>query len=379
MDPQKNTSSYFVFQEEIEKELNQSKENNFLQELESVKIDRYKKLELPKPVWKIKIDSKTYNGGTCENFSVFIGKPKSKKTFAITLILAEYLKTEKSKKVLYFDTEQGEYHVQKAINRLSIKNNSIPENIEAYHLRSKDTAKRLKLIEECIYHNDNVELVIIDGIRDLVTSINDESEATMITSKLMKWTEERKIHIITVLHQNKGDNNARGHVGSELMNKAELVLSITKDENDKDISIIQTVASRDLDIIDFAFCIDEKGIPNIIDNWKKPSTNNLNKNPTKALPHQIGNETYKEILNLCFAKDEQLKHSDLVRQLQLAIMKLTAVDMSVDRTKKIITHLLNENLIQQRGTPKTTASHYVNMSNGIIETIDHGTQSKIEI
>ena len=226
-----------------------------------------------------------------------------------------------------------------------------------------------------------MELVIIDGIRDLVTSINDEGEATMITSKLMKWTEERKIHIITVLHQNKGDNNARGHVGSELMNKAELVLSITKDENNKDISMIQTVASRDLDIVDFAFCIDEKGIPNIIDNWKKPSANNNNNNKTtkKTEPHEIGIETYKEILNLCFEKEEKLKFSELIHQIQLSIQKLTGVNMAVERTKKTITYLLNKELIQQKGAPKTTASHYVNTSSEIIETIDQGTQSKIEI
>ena len=377
MNIQQTNSSYF---EDIEKDIQKEKQKDFLKELESVKIDIYKKLELPKTVWKIKIDSKIYNGGTCEDFSVFIGKPKSKKTFAITLILAEYLKTEKNKKVLYFDTEQGEYHVQKAINRLTIKNNSIPENIEAYHLRSKDTAKRLELIEKCIYNTDNVELVIIDGIRDLVTSINDEGEATMITSKLMKWTEERKIHIITVLHQNKGDNNARGHVGSELMNKAQIVLSITKDENNKDISMIQTVASRDLDIVDFAFCIDEKGIPNIIDNWKKPSANNNNNKTTKKTePHEIGIETYKEILNLCFEKEEKLKFSELIHQIQLSIQKLTGVNMAVERTKKTITYLLNKELIQQKGAPKTTASHYVNTSSEIIETIDQGTQSKIEI
>ena len=89
MNIQQTSSSYF---EDIQKDIEKEKQKVFLKELESVKIDRFKKLELPKPVWRIKIDSKIYNGGTCEDFSVFIGKPKSKKTFAITLILAEYLK-----------------------------------------------------------------------------------------------------------------------------------------------------------------------------------------------------------------------------------------------------------------------------------------------
>ena len=52
----------------------------------------------------------------------------------------------------------------------------------------------------------------------------------------MQWTDDRQIHIHTILHQNKGDENARGHIGTELNNKAETVLLVEKDKNDCDIS-----------------------------------------------------------------------------------------------------------------------------------------------
>jgi hypothetical protein len=35
---------------------------------------------------------------------------------------------------------------------------------------------------------------------------------------------QKVIHIHTILHQNKADENARGHIGTELNNKAETVL-----------------------------------------------------------------------------------------------------------------------------------------------------------
>lgn len=44
----------------------------------------------------------------------------------------------------------------------------------------------------------------------VVYDINSPSEATCIISKLMQWTDERQIHIHTILHQNKADENARG-------------------------------------------------------------------------------------------------------------------------------------------------------------------------
>jgi ribosomal protein L20A (L18A) len=136
-----------------------------------------------------------------------------------------------------------------------------PNNLKVYGLRSFNPSERLELIEHAIYNTPNVGLVVIDGIKDLVTSINSEEEATMISSKLLKWTEEKNIHIINVLHQNKTSDHARGHIGTELINKAETVLSVNVDEKDKDISIMTAEQTRNKEPNPFAFRIDENGIP----------------------------------------------------------------------------------------------------------------------
>ena len=73
----------------------------------------------------------------------------------------------------------------------------------------------------------------------MVYDINSPSESTKVISLLMTWTGERHIHIHTILHQNKGDENARGHIGTELSNKAETVLQVEKDEKDPDISTVK--------------------------------------------------------------------------------------------------------------------------------------------
>ena len=69
---------------------------------------------------------------------------------------------------------------------------------------------------------------IIDGIRDLMYDINSPSESTDLINLLMRWSSGYNLHIHTVLHLNKGDDNTRGHIGTELNNKAETVLQITK-------------------------------------------------------------------------------------------------------------------------------------------------------
>jgi hypothetical protein len=342
-----------------ENKAKKSIETDFRERLAKYRIDPNEKLLAPEIVWSVKVKDKIFPAGTKGNFCAIIGKPKSKKTFSLTLFLADYLKIENDKRVLYFDTEQGKYHVQKAVKRIIQKNGIIHKNFEVYHFRSLSTAERLQLIEQAIYDYDDVDLVVIDGVRDLITSINDEEQATMITSKFLKWTEERNIHIITVLHQNKGDDKARGHVGTEIMNKAELVLSVTPSDEDKDTSFIETVVCRNIDIEPFAFKVDEFGIPHQLEDWNKPTKTN---NGVKKLdPREIDNITYKEILTLCYAKTEQMKLSELIHQLQLAIHKISSVDLSIDKAKKMIVHLQNEKLIEQRGPKGTIKSFYARL------------------
>lgn len=231
---------------------------------------------IPAPEIALKIGDAVV--GTLGNILSIIGKAKSRKSFFITMAISVSISKDtifniftnelkpKQNNVLYFDTEQGKYHVQMALKRIcTLTGVKEPPNLNVYGLRALNPIERLELIEYAIYNTNNLGIVFIDGIKDLITSINDEEQATMIVSKLMKWSEEKNILITTVLHQNKGDNNARGHVGSELNNKAETVLSISKSSDNELVSIVQPEMCRNKDPEPFAFEIDENGIPYISD------------------------------------------------------------------------------------------------------------------
>ncbi len=74
-------------------------------------------------------------------------------------------------------------------------------------LRKFSPKLRLAIVEQAIGTIPDLGLVIIDGIRDFLYDINSSSESTDIISKFMQWTDDRQIHIHTVLHQNKNDDN----------------------------------------------------------------------------------------------------------------------------------------------------------------------------
>lgn len=164
--------------------------------------------------------------GTLGNFSVSTGKAKAKKTFNVSAIVAtalvngqvlEYQASfpESKRTILYFDTEQSPYHCQLVMQRIlklaKLPIDKEPQNLKFSHLRAiADPNERREIIRYAIYNTPNVGLVVIDGIRDLMLDINNSTEATKLVGDLMQWTSEQNIHIQTVLHLNKGDDNAQG-------------------------------------------------------------------------------------------------------------------------------------------------------------------------
>ncbi len=294
---------------------NNNKKLSKKEQLQQAKIDPFETILTPPSI--LTIDGVSY--GTLGNFSCITGKSKSKKTFFLTMLIASVLDDENSfprfksevpnSIVLHFDTEQSKYHTQLVAKRVVnlLEQREITSNYSCYCLRPFNSEERIDLIEEAIYSTKNLKLVIIDGIADLIIGYNNEDEAIKVISKFMKWTAERNIHIITVVHQNKGDNNAKGHLGSLILQKAETVLSI---EKDGEISTAKPTHSRGIDIEPISFTINEHGLPKITDYVVNEVTSN-NKSP-----FEYTKEVHKGILERVFKDHEELKSNDFSRFLK---------------------------------------------------------------
>lgn len=260
-------------------------------ELQDVILDYTKDVKAPETVLQIG-EKPTFTRG---NISCISGKAKSRKSFLIALFAGDLIK--ESCKVLLIDTEQGTYHITKSAQRiLQLADISLFEksnNLIVLTLREKDTNARRELTEQAIKYY-TPDIVFIDGIRDLIYSINDEHEATEIINLLMRLSSEQNTHICSVLHENKGDNNTRGHIGTELMNKSETIISVTKDG---DLSKVEPKYCRNIDFETFYFRINENSLPE------------------KATPEAMPTEKEKKIklYQNAFADKEQLSFNELVK------------------------------------------------------------------
>lgn len=72
-------------------------------------------------------------------------------------------------------------------------------------------------------------MVFLDGVRDIMHNFNDIRESSTIADLLMRLSSVYSCHICCVLYENKSDANAHGHAGTELQNKSETVIYVSKD------------------------------------------------------------------------------------------------------------------------------------------------------
>lgn len=282
---------------------------------------------------KVTIPPKILFVGDCTiatfgNFSASTGKAKSKKTFNISAMVAAAVTNttvlnyraclpEGKRKILYFDTEQSKYHCHNVLERiyklsgLSVKKDD--PRLLFWGLREYTPKLRIALIDYALRKHQEVGLVIIDGLRDLMYDINNGKEATDVMTVLMAWTSVYDLHIHTVLHLNKNDNNPRGHIGTELENKAETVLIISKNLQNNSISEVRPMHMRDKEFSTFAFHIDDNKLP-VLDNGISVT---VVKRREKSLV-RLDNEVHQEILSKAFKNNSPTRYSDLVEMVSRA-------------------------------------------------------------
>nr|WP_234225206.1 AAA family ATPase [Phocaeicola vulgatus] len=276
---------------------------------------------------KITIPPKILFVGDCTiatfgNFSASTGKAKSKKTFNISAMVAAAVTNttvlnyradlpEGKRKILYFDTEQSKFHCHNVLERIyKLSGLSLQKDdcrLLFWGLREYTPKLRIALIDYALRKHDEVGLVIIDGLRDLMYDINNGKEATDVMTVLMAWTSVYELHIHTVLHLNKNDNNPRGHIGTELENKAETVLVISKNTQNNSISEVRPMHMRDKEFSTFAFHIDDNKLP-VLDSGFSVT---VVKRKEKALVG-LEKEIHQEILGKVLEEQTLSKYNELV-------------------------------------------------------------------
>ena len=260
----------------------QEQEYNFkkVHDLQFVDIDEVLK---PQPV-AISIGTSQYKGqsypipfGSYGDFSCIVGASKSKKTFLKSLFTACYIggnaniysteiKGHNSAKkwVIDIDTEQSDFHAQRVFRRVAEMVGTNPVNYKPFALRTLSATERFKFIDWIFnesQYKGNIGLLIIDGVADLVSDVNNLEQSNEVAQKLLEWSGNENCHIITVLHRNFGSNKPTGHLGSAVLKKAETVVFVEKED---DAVLVTSEYSRNQPFENFAFEVNSDWLPCVV-------------------------------------------------------------------------------------------------------------------
>lgn len=286
--------------------------NNNLPELNNAEYLRLEQLrpylldpreDYPEPYYMLE-----YNGvpfSTIGGLGAISGQKKNGKSFVLTQLMAavlgngcertnlflpglkvpertlEYLGHEP--RVLYVDTEMEKLNSAKVLRRVhwlcewDMKYPNERFNVLWLKNMPKDGDKRpykqrydlIRLAIDAL----SPDIVFIDGLRDLLASINDEESGTQILDELASMAEERHMCIWNALHQNpngKTDDDAkmRGWIGTELGNKVSDTLVSIKSKTASGVTFtVKQQDARGKDLDDWKFQVTDDagnlGIPRI--------------------------------------------------------------------------------------------------------------------
>ena len=231
-------------------------------------------------------------------FSCIVAQSKTKKSFNKSLIEAcflggksdSYTNHIKSKGtsdgfIISIDTEQGEYYAHKTFERtrrISQVNN--PKYIPL-QMRKLGIQQRLDMIDFIVFDSQyagKIDLLVIDGVADLVYNTNDIKEGVLIAEKLLQWSSKGNLHLITVIHKTGSSDKARGHLGTAIQFKAETIILMDslKDEQGNYLVVngqeerntvkVRCGMSRGKNFNDFYLRVDNDGLPFTFNDPDKP-------------------------------------------------------------------------------------------------------------
>ena len=210
-------------------------------------IDR--NVEYPDPEYLIEIGGvPTMPKG---NLVAVSAKWKNGKTFFCDILTAIFMGSDhftncrslwESGRALFFDTEQSESDTKRvqgtidAMTPLSRHDDyrvaclqSAPISGDTYN---SSEPSRYEVINRAIMH-EHPDLVIVDGIADLIYNYNDVIESQIIVNKLATLANKYNCCIVVVMHQNKSslDKNMKGHLGTMLYQKCSDVFNVEKHDS----------------------------------------------------------------------------------------------------------------------------------------------------
>jgi hypothetical protein len=227
----------------------------------------------------------------------------------------------------------------------------MPDFFKAYCLTSMSRKERMQAIVQSMdkyyYQYGGIQMVVIDGIADLVRCANDEAESIAVIDELYRLAGIYKTCIVCVLHFVPNGLKLRGHLGSEFQRKAAAILSIERDENPQ-ISVVKALKVRDGSPLD---------VPLIQFSWDKEKMMHvyLGEKPKEEKDKRKETEL-TGVARTIFSNRKHYSYLDLCEQIQLLL------DVSERTAKNYVKFMRDRDIIMK--DPSNSIYYIIGLING---------------
>lgn len=215
------------------------------------------------------------------NIVVVSGRSKSGKSTILSAMVSAALSgvevigvtAPRPLRVLLADTEQGAWHLSAQCARVFrlAGGRRFQDRFTVLALREYSPAQRASIIFDAA-RELKPDLVVIDGIGDMLKDCNDLAESEETVSGILSLSSELNTGILSVLHTTPSLGKLRGHLGSSLERKAETVISLERDGMTADEVEVKPGLCRNKPFPAFNFKFGENGDPEIVTHSSKPET-----------------------------------------------------------------------------------------------------------
>lgn len=152
--------------------------------------------------------------------------------------------------VVYVDTERNlseqlPYALQSIQMKAGYNRADHPSNFEYISLLQINRKDRFATLNECLNHfkksTNNPLFIVLDVSTDCIEDFNKTDKSMELIDLMNMAINEHNVIFLCLIHENPKSDKARGHFGTELMNKASTVMQVgfEKDASQNDTDIIR--------------------------------------------------------------------------------------------------------------------------------------------
>lgn len=225
---------------------------------------------------------------------------------------------------LYVDTERNlKEQLPYALQSIQLKAgygiDDEPENFDYISLLDIERGQRFEALQEYLEYTrtrypDKHIFIVLDVTTDCIKDFNRTDDSMQLIDLMNQYINSYDVTFLALIHENPGGEKARGHLGTEIMNKASTVIQVgfEKDASQNDTDLIRVKflkcrSTKRLDSFHIKYCQEEKGLV-LADASEVSELINKRK-------HKAGTEDVAEFLETYLGDGQPMTNAELMNKL----------------------------------------------------------------